>query len=175
MLHAESHADKRLKADPSDWDVRNNTICTCKGDRLPSRILNRRTILSEKPCASLANQITRPLGRKVLSTPFLVSANGTMVTCYSRVRSISFVRPSAPQSLADNTSSRMYQESVRHPSHPSFDTLTEITNKLVEADGKDYITAKRWARILIPGVTWLLHSSRTRPIRFPRVTAFGAW
>ena len=55
-------------------------------------------------------------------------------------------------------------------SPPSFDTLAQMAKEYMEADGKDFRTARRKVRIYL---TLYLRFSPTYPTRLLSVTAFG--
>jgi len=55
-------------------------------------------------------------------------------------------------------------------SPPSFDTLAQMTRVYMEADAKDFRTARRKVRTYL---TLYLRFSRTCPTRLLSVTAFG--
>ena len=60
VLDAERHANEQVEANPSSREAKDNLMFARVAGYLLTELFNRRTILSEGPCASLAKQLKSP-------------------------------------------------------------------------------------------------------------------
>jgi len=60
VLEAERHANEQIEANPSSREAKDNLMFARVAGYLLPELFNRRAILSEGPCASLAKQLKSP-------------------------------------------------------------------------------------------------------------------
>ena len=99
-----------------------------------------------------------PGKRALLTTPSSRSVNCTAITFYACVRSISFLRTTRHLSFVSvRKSTGEYPTPSLRPSHPSSDTLEDMTKDYMEADGTDYRAT--WCKVRTSHIPPLSRSS----------------
>ena len=153
---AERHAKASL---PLQEDAKNNVMFARVAGYLLLEFFNRRAVLSESPCKSLARHLASPPRNRGTSHDVVFQVGKLLHDHLLRMCTFGFGLSHGVRYLsllAVRTSRLPYPAPTSHPSLPSFDNLVVATLGSMKLDNRSYGSSR--SKVCAPLPSWLLCS-----------------